>query len=308
MSARAHILFIERDAGLRSAVSAFLGRANDVTACATWDEVRERLFTRPDISLFIASVDLAEPDECCDLYSTRGQIPNAPVLLLTHDLPDTVLRDLERARIYNVLPRTAISHDEDLSTVVENLIHPPRAFGLERHLFKPEAIHRFPLRSTHDKRAAVEQIAAYFRRFRSHETDVHEIRLAIEEMINNSIYHGFKDRATGAPNYQLGVPLELEENHLVEIEFGRDRDHFGCLVRDSGGTMDPSRMLDRLARQASLEGLMDTSGRGLYLARNLSDRMIVNIHPGRMTEVVLLFSERRRRVAKPLLFNVVRTG
>ena len=69
--------------------------------------------------------------------------------------------------------------------------------------------------------------------------------------------------------------------------------------------MDPAMVMKRIERQISMEGLYDMNGRGIFLTRNLSDRMVINIHPRVATQVVLIFRHRANAQPRPLHINVI---
>ncbi len=52
-------------------------------------------------------------------------------------------------------------------------------------------------------------------------------------------------------------------------------------------------------------GIMDTHGRGLFISREYVDRFIINLHPGKATEIIVLnYKDPNIRTQhKPLLIN-----
>ena len=59
-----------------------------------------------------------------------------------------------------------------------------------------------------------------------------------------------------------------------------------------------------MERQISGAGLLDESGRGIHMSRLFADRMVINIDPGRKTEVILMnYLSPAYRGFKPLYIN-----
>jgi anti-sigma regulatory factor (Ser/Thr protein kinase) len=155
-----------------------------------------------------------------------------------------------------------------------------------------------------EKQKMMEEAIGFFRRYRPHETDINQIRLAFEELINNAIYHAFR-KSSGVEKYRMGTFETLNQGEEIYVEFGFDKRFLGCSVTDNQGTLEIETVMKKMERQITLEGLMDESGRGIYLTRTLCDRMIINLRPGVLTQVVLLFSHRLSSRIRPLYVNVI---
>jgi serine/threonine-protein kinase RsbW len=95
------------------------------------------------------------------------------------------------------------------------------------------------------------------------EEAVHWTSMAVRETVINAITHGNKSN----PAMLVFVDFDVEAN-------GTSRDLVVC-VRDQGAGFDPNRIGDPLAP----ENILNTSGRGIFLARQLMDD--VSIHGAR---------------------------
>jgi hypothetical protein len=76
-------------------------------------------------------------------------------------------------------------------------------------------------------------------------------------------------------------------------------------VSDNAGSLTTDRFLEKIERQVTQDGLMDEDGRGFFLARAFSSRLIVNIEPSKRTEIMVLFSRRHSPTHKPLYLNLM---
>jgi CheY-like chemotaxis protein len=299
------ILVVQNDAALRNVLANFLSRYFTVEMAATASSALQVLRDRPgSFDLVLAEMHMA-PMSGIDLAVAAAALEHPPRVALITAVPvDDALPLLCRHGISNVLTRAMPFDYDDFLIAVENLLYPERAFGLRRYFTHPHEAREVRITDIESRRQGVEQAMEFFGRYRRHDPDHIAIRLALEEIVNNAIYHAFR-RADGTERHRMGAFTQLGEGEAVHIEYGRDTRQLGFSVRENCGTLDVGAVLGKIARQASMEGLYDTSGRGLYLTRQMSDRMIINLDPGKRGEVVLLFRHRSTQQPRPLHINVV---
>lgn len=237
--------------------------------------------------------------------SLRDVTPSTTVALLTAKPVDPQLTQMRRCRVHNVIISEKPFNFFEFHLMVENLLYPERAFGLRRYLREPRTVVDGTIRALGDIEPIIQRVQDFARKYRRYESDVMEVRLASEELINNALFHAFH-KSNGTEKYAAGRFQTLETHEHVLVSHGRDPEFLGIAVRDNQGTLDPASIMDKLERHYSLTGIMDLGGRGFYLTRQLCDRMIVNIDPGVATEVILLFaSDNRPPGPKPILINEV---
>ena len=88
---------------------------------------------------------------------------------------------------------------------------------------------------------------------------------------------------------EVEVTVVEEGPDEVTVEWGIE-EHFSALaITDNRGLLTPDNVWNSLFRQTSLEGLLDTSGRGIYLMYLHSHELLLTVAPGRRTPVVVLF-------------------
>ena len=302
--ARRRILVVEPDAVLRNVLCNFLARDHHVDVVATADEARTLLLSAPPYHLAMAELHLQPGTGIDFLAEARRRSPATRAALITATRIDDYFARLHPAGILNVFVRATPFNYDDFAVAVDNLLFPRRCMGLARYLAQPCEIRTGRVRSHDSRRQVVDDAMAFFRRFRSYDTDINGLRLALEEVINNSIYHSFR-LGDGTEKYRVGEFSHLDPSEDVTVEYGRDTRHLGFSVTDNQGTMDPAMVMKRIERQISMEGLYDMNGRGIFLTRNLSDRMVINIHPRVATQVVLVFRHRTNAQPRPLHINVI---
>jgi serine/threonine-protein kinase RsbW len=87
------------------------------------------------------------------------------------------------------------------------------------------------------------------------ETNLEHIGLAVHEVVTNAIVHGNRSNV----------------HKKVIVTISRTADKLKILISDQGDGFDPDCLLDPLSPQGLLEG----SGRGIYLARTFMDEFCV---------------------------------
>lgn len=298
------ILIADGDPLSRRVLANYLGRFYHVDVAENASQALdlvERSFE--DYSVVLVTNELPPSGLQC-IARVRKDNPHLKIAFLTGSDYDSEFPLLRRYDIFTVLVRSVPFDYDELLITIENMISPHKAMGLRRYLKLQNQCHERVIRSLADKQAMMEEALSFFRRYRPHDTDVSQIRLAFEELINNAFYHAFK-RTTGEEKYEMGAFTELERGEQVVVEFGWDKNFLGCSVTDNQGTLDVDTVMRKLERQITREGLLDERGRGLYLTRTLSDKMVINIHQRVATQVILLFAHKGHAKVKPLFINAL---
>ncbi|HUT25785.1 MAG TPA: hypothetical protein VM492_15720, partial [Sumerlaeia bacterium] len=134
--------------------------------------------------------------------------------------------------------------------------------------------------------------------------DDHDLRLVFEETLNNAVFHAFRTEKN-APKYTGNGGEAFDDEDMIEVAWAGDDEMSVLAISDNRGFLTPSVVWDRLFRQTSLTGLLDTSGRGLYLVHLLSHMLLVTIRPGQRTEVSAFFVAGPEREESPISVRVV---
>ena len=266
-------------------------------------EGKERLARTPyDIALIDINTALQAES---DLLPLIQHTPTATKVALLSDLHmEQYLHLLHRWGIYNVFAKAPTYDTHELSRMVIHLLDPAQAFGLHRYLAPGCEILIATIKDRREKKRVIEQIIAYFSTLDHTAHDLHDVRLLLEETINNALYHGFQDH-TGQKKYRPPSFVALESHETITIEYSSDDRSFGFTVTDGGGLLTPHVIIEKLRRQATLEGLLDESGRGIYISHALADKFIVNIEKQKRTQTVVIFFARQINPYKSLHIHYV---
>lgn len=181
-----------------------------------------------------------------------------------------------------------LSHPSEINQLIGWIEAGGPPFGLEPHLEPGTKIHSLSIRCKPDKAEAVESILKFFGEFKSDQSFEFDLRLILEETLNNAIFHAFRD-SEGREKYKIATFDCIDDDEEVRVSYAADSKTIALSVTDNQGGLDRDTVLAKFERQFKVEGLMDENGRGLYLTYSLSGRLLFNLVPGEKTEVVALF-------------------
>jgi DNA-binding NarL/FixJ family response regulator len=252
--------------------------------------------------LVISDINLPDHDGFRVLAEAKARQPQAKTALITAYKVEDYVRLAKETGICNIIAKVAPFDFQELSQVVNNLLHPASCFGLASYL-RPEAeVHQRHITHSDGIMEAFYALREYFTQ--QGVTTVDDLSTALIEALTNAVYHAAK-HPDGTLKYQKGQVIEaLTPDEVVTLTYGRDSQRIGVSISDQKGQISAQDILYWLDRNIHGAGLLDTHGRGVYLMHSLVDRLIINIAPGRQTEILILnyFSDTYRS-NKPLYIN-----
>lgn len=255
----------------------------------------------------ILLLDLADIGACEDtkVETLLQHAGRERVGLLAANETGDYLATLRRWGIHRVLVKEPPVDEEEAALFLRCLKDAEFGFGLGACLARTIEMYRFTVSSREEKLGVAERVINYFATAGYQVHDLYDVRLVLEEALNNAIFHGFRT-GTGEEKYHPDTFTELDRREKILIEYGSNGPTVGFTVTDNAGTLRPETILDRLQKQQDPTGIYQLSGRGLHLSRMLSSLFVVNIDAGNHTQVIALFDERRRmNRVKPFLINTI---
>jgi anti-sigma regulatory factor (Ser/Thr protein kinase) len=204
--------------------------------------------------------------------------------------------------ICNIIPKTVPFNYAELGVIIEGLLT-ENIFGLKRYLLEDGVIEKeLCIKSSDDAKAVREEVTALIvEKFGS----AGDVKLIMDEMITNAIYHA-PITASGEKKYEEYVPVQLEPSEYVYVTYGYDTEKYGISVTDMQGHLKKETVLYKIDRHLRGEGMLDDSGRGIHMSRLFADRLIINIHPQKRTEVIFMnYFLNKYSGYKPLCINEI---
>ena len=222
----------------------------------------------------------------------------APVIVVGDDFDDDDLISLMLERPVSHLVRDP--DDRDLGITSEKLVSGD-LFGLEKYVDAP--VRERAITSDVDKRAAIDEVTVWAEAIGARRPIVVRLASVIDELLMNALHD--------APRESRPLLAGAESRRAI-LRWAADEDTIAISVADTFGAIRQRDVIDHVRRARSDRGRPNEAqdhdpgaGLGLYLVLANVASLIVNVQPGRRTEVVCLFDRARRD--KPAVAGPVRS-
>jgi anti-sigma regulatory factor (Ser/Thr protein kinase) len=198
----------------------------------------------------------------------------APVVVVGDDLDDDGLITL--------MLEAPVSHlvqdpgDPDLGITSEKLATGD-LFGLEKYLPPGAKVGERVIRSEADKRHAIDEVCAWAEAVGARRPVIHRLTSVVDELLMNAL----RDSSDG--------------QRRAVLRWASSTDALAISVGDPFGALSQRDVIDHVRRARNERGRpqpvteSEGAGLGLYLVLANVASLIVNVDPGRQTEVVCLF-------------------
>ncbi len=168
--------------------------------------------------------------------------------------------------------------------------------GLDKHLGFPAIFNEKKVKCQQDKREALNHLENFILkvggnadRFQHYALRVCELA---DELLLNAVFDA-NPRLKQSPRHEA---FQLEDQELIRMKWGFDGEVFGISVRDPFGTLSKKTVMQYLDDQQKTEsmGKRNSGGLGIKLIFERLHHFIVNVNPGKMTEIVCLMRFEKR--------------
>ena len=299
------ILFAEDDPTTRMVVSEFLrSEGYDVVAVEDGQYAIEALAMDSGFDLLLSDIDMPRLQGHLLLNRVEKLYPNIRRVLLTGYDTDKYMSIATQFGISNIITKTNPFNLKDLGAYLGGLLRGD-VFGIARYLSDETEVTSLEVRNS-------SQIAGFIKRILTEHPleDDGILEQAFVEVLTNAVYYGVFD-ADGANKAEWEVDVDVPPGQ-VEVEYGSDADKLVVSIKDTGGKLNKKKILFWLSRQVRKNaiglplGITDSHGRGLFLSREYMDQLVVNIDPGKCTEIICVKYYREGYSGpKPLLINEI---
>lgn len=297
------ILVLDKDRNFRKLTArAVVAAGADAYAVSTPEEALSFLKDKPADALFIdwehrefmQDALKAQPDVCAIMTTSEPIFEKNGIEMLEMPL-NTVL-------ITNVLARTEV-HDamaarELVTTIGKLLTHD--VFGVEKYLGWGTAVREQTVTHSNQRRDAVDAVYDYVLQSGLRPRIARNMQVLAEELLMNAIWDAPVD-AAGKPKYayrRRNEPVDLLPSEAVRLRFGTDGNVLALSVEDAFGRLEYERAFGILVKcfaqsGASIHEGPGGAGLGLYMAYNSVSSLVINVDPGKRTEVIGLINLHR---------------
>ncbi len=172
-------------------------------------------------------------------------------------------------------------------------------FGLGKYLLWGVEPYRVEIRDSRKKLDYLQEVTAYAQALGCNERVIELVETVADELVTNAIYNAPRTD-TGEPKYarlSRREPVELADDEVGTLEFGCDGDYIAVAQIDPFGALTQETVVSYLNRclVKGPEQLSEASGGagiGLYRVFQSLSKFVINVEPGRRTEVICLIDLR----------------
>lgn len=258
----------------------------------TLEESRSRL-SRCAYDMMLVDYDNLGDGGIAFLQDIAARHPGVRILLLSQERTKDDLVSLFNAGfLTNLIAKNTEIETEEIVITVEKILRGD-LFGLEKYLtwgISPEAETITHSRGKDEALSALEEFGGYLG------LNSRLISLAkgvADEFIMNAVYNA-PVRRDGSPRYAhlpRSQSIDLDPHEAVDLRYACDGRHLAISVTDNFGSLTVETIRKYLARcfaqgedQISHDG--GGAGMGFYFVFSSLSQFIINIDPGRRTEVI----------------------
>lgn len=301
------VLIVDDDDVIREGLVGYLENYHEaaydltLTASPSPEDARQKL-AQSSFDLVITDINMPGEDGFSLIQFMKQHYPQMRTAMITAYKIEDYVRNAKKTGVFNIIAKTAPFNFEELSSVVNNLLEPTSAFGIENYMDAECKLNQVIIKNSDDIMVAFNALQSFLNNAKI--TNPNDLLTAVIEAITNAVYHVAK-LPDGSLKYEKGQQIErLEESEYVYIYYGQDLERIGIAIVDQGGRITADEILYWLERNISGTGLMDTHGRGVYLIHRLVDRVLINIAPGQRTEIIILdYLNHLYSTNKPIYIN-----
>lgn len=261
-------------------------------------QVVETALAAADIEVEHHAALPAEPGEVALFVVDRGAREAAADGLCEVAAPVVVVGDdLDDDGLITLMLEAPVSHlvrdpaDRELGITSEKLVSGD-LFGLEKYLDADVRVGERVVHTDDEKRAAIAEVTAWAEAVGARRPVVHRLASVVDELLMNALHD--------APRESRPL-ITMEDTRRAVVRWACDDRTLAVSVSDGFGALRQRDVIDHVRRARDDRGRPNPAttdepgaGLGLYLVLANVASLIVNVDPGRLTEVVCLFDLARR--------------
>jgi CheY-like chemotaxis protein len=307
-SNRETILVVDDEPEMREMISDYLtdGCNYRVLSAESGSAALEQVLPREKVDLIISDINMPGMKGFELLAKVRQSYPHIKRLLITAYNVEDYLELALNYDVGNIFAKTAPFNFLELSTNISNLLT-NNIFGAEQY-FKPAEL----LGSKSMSLCCSDQIPEVAHQtvaFLPEQAQRKKVELVIVELLTNALFYGARNESPEDKSL-WDHEFRLDSKQAIELKALYDEQKYAIAITDQGGKLSKQDVLYWLNRQTSRDdsgmpvGILDTHGRGLFIARRYIDRFIINIDRRRKTEMIIInYFSSIYKGYKPLYIN-----
>lgn len=306
MGAKGRILLVDDEPDLLDILGEFLEEQGFSVATAC-DGLRalELLAKDSAFDLLLSDINMPKMKGFELIHEVRARYPLIKTALITAYDINSYIELASKYNVGNIIAKTSPFNFNDLNVNVSNWVSGD-IFGVEKYF--SSQMKKETMTLTHST-----QIEPYIQKlFELHPKypRVERVKTALREIVVNAVYYGARNE-DGAKKDEWILEVDLQPDEHVFIDHITDGEKVGIAIIDQKGRLKKADVLYWLERNITrdpktglIKSLDDEHGRGLFITREFIDTLIINVSPGKRTEVILMnYLQEKYKGYKPLIIN-----
>ncbi len=298
------ILIVDDEPDILEVLSDYLEERGYSVLTAPDGQIALELMEVENFDLIISDINMPKMKGFDLLQKARDQFPNTKRILITAYALNEYMQMAKDYDIGNIITKTSPFNFEEVGLVVDRLIS-EEVFGLDKYLKKESQIQQKWVRDSDEIDSVIEEVNVFLKGV-DKKTNYNRI---LRELVVNAFYYGARnEKGDRKAEWQIDVKLSPEQ--FILVSYGYDSEKVGAAVSDQCGHLHKKDVLFWLERNITRnneglsKGLFDEHGKGLFIAREMIDRFIVNTKTNVKTEIVVLnYLNSFYKGYKPLYIN-----
>jgi CheY-like chemotaxis protein len=284
------ILVVDDEPEIRNLLEDFLYEDEGYTVLTAKDgiDALENILPNNNIDIVVSDINMPRMKGFELLNQIRDQYPEIKRVLITAYNVEDYLELALKYDVGNIFAKTTPFNFIELSTILSNL-STNNIFGSERYMDGDIQHHSFMLTRGDNLEEYAQKIISFLPSLKEHK----KLELVLIELFTNAIFYGVRKE----PPDQKEIwnhDFELSKEEAIQVDVYYDNKKYAISISDNGGGLKKKDVLYWLHRQICKDesglplGIMDSHGRGFFIARKYIDRLIINIDRDKRTEVIIL--------------------
>jgi anti-sigma regulatory factor (Ser/Thr protein kinase) len=172
-------------------------------------------------------------------------------------------------------------------------------FGLQKYLLWGVEPYCVKIQDSRDKQDYISQVSSYAASLGCNERVVELIETIVDELVTNAIYNAPRTPSGEAKYAKMSrrEPVRLEDHEVGELQFACDGDYIAVAQIDPFGALTQETVVSYLNRclvkgPDQISEASGGAGIGLFRVFQSLSKFVINVDPGRKTEVITLIDLR----------------
>lgn len=302
------ILVVDDEPEIRSLIADFLEDDEGYKVLTAEDGVDalENVLPHNNVDLVLSDINMPRMKGFELLNEVRTLYPDIKRVLITAYNVEDYFELAMKHDVGNIFVKTTPFNFSELSTVLKNLLTND-IFGAERYMNKDFDMKTFMVTRGDALQKSSDEVIACL----PAAVEIKKLELVLVELLTNAVFYGIR----GEPPERKETwnhDFELSEKEAIQITALWDDKKYAIAIEDKGGRLKKQDVLYWLNRQIGKDerglplGIMDSHGRGLFIARKYIDRILINIAANERTEIIIInYYNEEYSGFKPLYINEI---